>query len=134
MIRVAIADDHAELRLALRLFLGRSKDIEVVCEASNGREAVECVRRYRPDVLVMDVEMPELNGFAAAEGIGGMAAGTRIILISIHEGSAFVEKARAVGARGYITKGKLVASLTAAVETVYRGGVWGLGSGGREEG
>ena len=116
MIRVAIADDHAELRLALRLFLGRSKDIEVVCEASNGREAVECVRMYRPDVLVMDVGMPELNGFAAAEEIRAMAAGTRIILMSIHEDPAFAEKAMAVGAQGFITKGKLVASLMAAIE------------------
>ena len=116
MIRVAIADDHAELRLALRLFLGRAKNIEVVCEASNGREAVECVRMYRPDVLVMDVGMPELNGFAAAEEIGAMAAGTRIILMSIHEDPAFAEKAKAVGAQSFITKGKLVASLMAAIE------------------
>ena len=127
MIRVAIADDHSELRLALRLFLGGSKDIEVVCEASNGREAVECVRMYRPDVLIMDVGMPELNGFAAAEEIGGMAAGTRVILMSIHEDRAFVEKARAVGAQGFITKGELVGSLRAAIERVYGGGDWGLG-------
>jgi len=121
MIRVAIADDHPELRLALRLLLARAKNIEVVCEASNGPEAVTCVRSQQPDVLVMDVDMPELNGFAAAEQITTLPTTTQIILISLHRGEAYRQKAATIGARGFVPKDKLVSSLLTAIEAVHRG-------------
>lgn len=121
MIRVAIADDHAELRLALSLLLSRSKAIELVCEASNGREAVECVKSHKPDVLVMDVTMPELNGFEAAKQIARLPVNTRVILISIHREPEYAEQAAAVGAQGFVSKDKLINSLIAAIEAVYRG-------------
>ncbi|HEX6385177.1 MAG TPA: response regulator transcription factor [Anaerolineae bacterium] len=121
MIRVAIADDHAELRLALSLLLSRSKDIALVCEASNGREAVECVKSHKPDVLVMDVTMPELNGFEAAKQIARLPVNTRVILISIHREPEYAEQAAAVGAQGFVSKDKLINSLIAAIEAVYRG-------------
>src|SRR5574341_1125538 len=69
MIRVALADDHAEMRVTLRLLLSLSKDIELVCEASNGQAAVDCVKRLQPDVLVMDINMPIMDGFAATKQI-----------------------------------------------------------------
>lgn len=121
MIRVAIADDHTELRLALRLLLSRTNKVELICEAADGRQAVECVQRHRPDVLVMDVNMPELNGYQAARQIAGLAVATRIILISIHDGQSYADHAAAAGAHGFVPKGELVHSLIAAIEAVHRG-------------
>jgi DNA-binding NarL/FixJ family response regulator len=121
MIRVAIADDHREMRVALRLLLGTAEDMEVVCEASNGREAVECVIRCQPDVLVMDIRMPELDGFAATKEITKLPLTTRIILISIEEGKPYARRAAAVGAQGFVPKDEVVTALLLAVRTVYRG-------------
>jgi DNA-binding NarL/FixJ family response regulator len=121
MIRVAIADDHPELQLALRLLLNSSSNMDLVCEASNGLEAVACVERHRPDVLVMDVTMPELNGFAAAKQIADLSVTTRIILISAHKSRSVSKRAAAMGIHGFVPKGELVKSLLTAIETVHEG-------------
>lgn len=121
MIRVALADDHAEMRVALRLLLSLSKDIELVCETSNGQEAVDCVKRLQPDVLVTDIHMPVLDGFAATSQITELSVPTRVILISTDTGSFIVRKAAAVGAKGYVPKDKVAESLLEAIHTVHRG-------------
>jgi DNA-binding NarL/FixJ family response regulator len=121
MIRVAIADDHPEMQIALRLLLELSKQLEVVCEASNGQEALDCVQQFQPDVLVMDVQMPGLDGFEATKQIVGLGVPTRVILISIYTGSFFVRQAEAVGARGFILKDNLAVYLRQAIEAVHRG-------------
>ncbi|MCI0731828.1 MAG: response regulator transcription factor [Chloroflexi bacterium] len=121
MIRVAIADDHPELRVALRLLLSTATDITIVCEASNGREAVRCVKRHRPDVLVMDIQMPEVDGLAAARQIADLRSATSVVLISTEEGRAISRRAAAAGARGFVPKSRLVDSLLLAIETVHRG-------------
>jgi DNA-binding NarL/FixJ family response regulator len=119
LIRVAIADDHAELRVALRLLLSRSEQIVVVCEAADGRQAIECVQQHAPDVLVMDVIMPELDGFATTKELVRMAAPTRVILTSTTESYAFPQRAAAAGAWGFVPKSDLVNSLRQAIEFVY---------------
>jgi len=121
MIRVALADDHAEMRVALRLLLSLSKDIELVCETSNGQEAVDCVKRLQPDVLVMDIHMPVLDGFAATKQITDLSIPTRVILTSTDTGHFVVRQAVAVGAKGFVPKDKVVKLLLPAIETVYRG-------------
>ena len=121
MIRVAIADDHQELRLALRLLLSMFKDIEVVCEAGNGQEAVECVRQLQPDVLVMDIQMPVLDGFEAAEQIVELSVRTRVILMSTYKGIIIAREAAAVGARGFVPKDDIAEWLHIAIEKVYQG-------------
>lgn len=121
MIRVAIADDHPEMRVALRLLLSISKELEIVCVASNGQEAVDCVKRLQPDVLVMDIHMPVLNGFAATKQISDLSVPTRVILISTYTGKFFVMQAIAVGAQGFVPKDKVAKSLLPAIETVHRG-------------
>lgn len=127
MIRVAIADDHPDIRLALRLLLSQAENVELVCEARSGREAVECVKDHQPDVLMMAVGMPGLDGFAAAQQIADLPVATRVILISVDEDKAVAEQAAAVGARGFVAKDKLAGSLLAAIETVYRGEPYFLG-------
>lgn len=121
MIRVAIADDHPEVRVALRLLLSLSKEVQVVGEASNGEEAVNCAQRLQPDVLVMDIQMPVLDGFAATKQLIDLSVPTRIILISSHTENFFARQAAAIGARGFIPKEKVAKSLLAAIETVHEG-------------
>ena len=121
MIRVAIADDHPEMRVALRLLLSLSKEIEIVCVTSNGQEAVDCVKRLQPDVLVMDIHMPVLDGFAATMQITDLSVPTRVILISTDMGNFIARQAAAVGAQGFVPKDEVAKSLLPAIETVYRG-------------
>ena len=121
MIRVALADDSPEMRVTLRLLLRLSKNIELVCETSNGQEAVDCVKRLQPDVLVMDIHMPILNGFEATKEIVDLAVPTRVILISTDVGSYVARKAAAVGAQGFVPKADVAELLVRAIETVHRG-------------
>lgn len=121
MIRVALADDHAEMRVALRLLLSLSKEIEIVCEAGNGQDAVDCVKRLQPDVLVMDIHMPVLDGFEATKQITELSVPTRVILISTDVGRFVARRAAAVGAKGYIPKDQVAESLLAAIDLVNRG-------------
>jgi two-component system, NarL family, nitrate/nitrite response regulator NarL len=120
-IRVALADDHAEMRVALRMLLSLSKAMELVCEASNGQEAVDCAKRLQPDVLVMDVRMPILNGFEATKQITDLSVATRVILISTYKGTFIIRQAASVGAKGFIPKDEVAAYLLRAIETVHRG-------------
>jgi DNA-binding NarL/FixJ family response regulator len=121
MIRVAIADDHAEMQVALRLLLSFSEDVEVICAVGNGQEAVDCVKQLQPDILVMDVQMPVLDGLEATKQIISLAVPTRVILISIYRGSYTVRQARAAGAKGFLPKDDVATSLTQAVKAVHRG-------------
>jgi two-component system nitrate/nitrite response regulator NarL len=122
MIRVAIADDHPEMRVALRLLLSISKELEIVCVTSNGQEAVDCVKRLQPDVLVMDIHMPVLDGFTATKQITDLSIPTRVILISTDTGNFIARQAVAVGAKGFVPKDDVAKSLLSAIETVHRGG------------
>jgi DNA-binding NarL/FixJ family response regulator len=121
MIRVALCEDHPEMRVALRLLLKLSKDIELICEASNGQEAVDCVKRLQPDVLVMDIRMPGLDGFAATQQITHLSVSTRVILISTDIGKFVARQAAAVGAQGFVPKDDVGTLLISAIETVHRG-------------
>jgi DNA-binding NarL/FixJ family response regulator len=121
MIRVVIADDHPEIRVALRLLLNLSKSIEMIYEASNGQEAVDCVKRLEPDVLVMDIQMPVLDGFEATRQIADLSVNTRVILMSSYRGTTVAEEAALVGAQGFLPKDVLAESLINAIEIVHRG-------------
>ena len=121
MIRVAVADDHAEMQVALRLLLSFSEDVEVICAAKDGQEAVECAKQFQPDILVIDIQMPVLDGLEATKQIVSLALPTRVILISIYKDSYYVREARAAGAKGFLPKDDLARSLPQAVRTVHRG-------------
>lgn len=95
--------------------------MEVVCEAGNGQEAVACVRRLQPDVLVMDIQMPLLDGFAATKQITELVVATRVILISTNKGSFITRQAAAVGAKGFVPKDDAARLLLQAIKMVYQG-------------
>lgn len=121
MIRVALADDHPELRLALRLLLRLSDEMELVCETSNGQEALDCVINLQPDVLVIDIQMPVLDGLAATKQIIDVALPTRVLIISLTRGSFIARKAAEAGAKGFLAKDDLATYLLPAIEAVHRG-------------
>ena len=124
MLRVALAEDHEELRTTLRMFLGLLNNIEVVFVAENGREALECVQHHQPDVLVMDILMPELDGLEVARRIANLALPTRVILISTLKAYDIEQVVKAAGGHGFVPKDEIIEMLPVAIETVSRGGYY----------
>lgn len=102
--RILLADDHTVVRNGFRMILGSQSDLEVVGEASNGREAVELALSAQPDVIVMDVTMPELNGIEATRRICEAAPRTRILALSMHKDAVYVREILRAGAKGYLLK------------------------------
>jgi len=114
-IRVLIADDHRLFAEALEAILAGDARITVVAQARDGREAVELARELRPDVVLMDVSMPVLDGFEAARAIRADRADTRILMLTGSSSRADVDLAREAGAAGYVTKDRIAAELIAAI-------------------
>jgi two-component system response regulator NreC len=120
-IRIVLADDHTILRNGLRLLLERHPDFSVVGEAANGREAVEIATRESPNVVVMDISMPILNGIEAARRITSELPKTAVIVLSVHSDEAYILRALKAGARGYLLKDSAEADLIQAVRAVSAG-------------
>jgi two-component system nitrate/nitrite response regulator NarL len=121
MIRVAITEDHPDMRQALRMLLSLSRDIELVSETDNGQEAVDCAKRIQPDVLIMAINIPVMDGFAATKQIADLPIPTRVILISLDNGSYVYQHAAAVGAQGFVAKDNAAKQLLSAIRTVHQG-------------
>jgi len=121
MIHVLIAEDHLMVRAGIRALLEKAGDIHVVAEASNGQEAVEMVEKYSPDVLVMDIMMPRLNGIQAAENIRKLKLPTRILLLSMYSDEELVYQALQSGVKGYVLKTSVSDELIWAVRAVASG-------------
>lgn len=118
-ITVFVADDHAIVRDGLRSLLAAQPDIEVVGDASNGREAVRKVSKSAPDVVIMDIAMPELNGIEAARQIHEEHPDTQIIFLSMHSTTEHIFRALQAGARGYLLKESAGVQVVDAVRSVY---------------
>ena len=121
-IRVLLVEDHETVRQGLRMVLESQSDIEVVAEAANGRIAVEHSERYQPDVVVLDLSMPEMNGLAAAQAIKQRSPDTAIVALTRHDDAAFVDELMKAGASGYVLKQSPTTQLLKAVRTVSAGG------------
>src|SRR5271154_2027185 len=121
MIRVLLADDHAMVRKGFRLILEGQPDMEIAGEAGNGREAVEQAEKLQPDIVVMDVTMPELNGIEATRRITTAAPRARVLALSMHKDSVYVREILRAGARGYLLKDSIDSDLVNAVRAVAKG-------------
>ncbi len=119
--RILLADDHSVVRQGFGLILSSQPDFEVVGEAANGREAVERCAELQPDVVVMDVSMPELNGIEATRRLGEVAPRTRVLALSMHKDSVYVREILRAGARGYLLKDSVDSDLISAVRSVAKG-------------
>ncbi len=120
-IRIAIADDHTIMRSGLRLLLEREPDFTIAGEASDGRAAIDIAGQHSPDVIVLDVAMPNLNGIEAAARIAVLSPKTAIIMLSMHSDETYVLRALKAGARGYLLKDSAEGDLIAAVRAVVAG-------------
>ncbi|HSB69962.1 MAG TPA: response regulator transcription factor [Candidatus Methylomirabilis sp.] len=119
-LRILLADDHEIVRQHVRAILEEA-GFEVAGETSDGRQAVRLARRLRPDLVILDVSMPRLNGFRAAEEILGHAPQTRVILLTVHAERGYVRRAIQLGICGYVVKTQMPDDLVAAIQEVARG-------------
>jgi len=117
-LRILVADDHSVVRRGLRELLESRKEWKVCAEASDGREAVMQVQRHQPDVAILDLGMPELNGVAAARQIRADSSRTEILILSAHASEKLAREVLEAGARGYLLKEDADQDLLAAVEAV----------------
>ncbi|MYR45001.1 response regulator transcription factor [Streptomyces sp. SID5910] len=121
MIRVLLADDEAMVRAGVRAILASGGESEVVAEAGDGREAVELARAHRPDVALLDIRMPRLDGLAAAEEIVGTVPGTAVAMLTTFSEQAYVARALSAGATGFLLKSGDPYELMAGVRAVADG-------------
>ena len=121
MIRVIVADDHHLVRQGIRMLLEKAEDIDVVAEAEDGLEAVELAERLAPDIVVMDISMPRLNGAEATELIRARLTTTQVVVLSMHADETVVRQALRRGARAYVLKRAVGEELLLAVRAASRG-------------
>jgi two-component system response regulator NreC len=121
MIRIVLADDHVVMRNGLKLLLERQPNFAVAGEAINGREAVEICEKLKPDVLVLDIAMPNLNGIEAARQISAKLPQIAIVILSMHSDESYVLRALKAGARAYLLKDSAEADLINAIRAVSDG-------------
>ena len=117
-LRVLIADDHALVRSGIRLLVESLDGLDVVAEAGDGLETLELVRSHRPDVLLLDLTLPGLNGLAVLDRLRGAPGAPQVIVLSMHSGPEYVARALNSGAAGYLVKDSAFDELAAALEAV----------------
>ncbi|HEX7794875.1 MAG TPA: response regulator transcription factor [Vicinamibacterales bacterium] len=120
-LRILLADDHRVMREGLRMVLAREPNMEVVGEANNGAEAISLTEQLRPDIVVMDVSMPEINGLKATEALGASSPETKILILTRHGDASYVQRLLQAGANGYVLKQSAAEELVRAIRRVVAG-------------
>ncbi|NOT06553.1 MAG: response regulator transcription factor [Anaerolineales bacterium] len=121
MIRILLVEDHAMVRAGLRALLERAEDIKIIGEASNGQEAIEMSLALKPDMLVMDIMMPRLNGIQAAEQLRALKLPASILLLSMYSDEGLIHQAMHSGVKGFVLKTSVSEELLQAIHAVARG-------------
>ncbi|MGA7411240.1 MAG: response regulator transcription factor [Bryobacteraceae bacterium] len=119
--KILLADDHTIVRQGLKLILSSHGDLQVIGEAANGREVLELAEKLKPDVILMDVAMPELNGIEATRRLREVSPRTKVLVLSMHKEAVYVREILKAGARGYILKDAIDTELISAIQAVARG-------------
>lgn len=117
-MRLLIADDHETIRKGVRSILAHRSDIEVCGEATNGREAIDQAIALKPDLIILDINMPVLSGFVAAQEIKRLMPEVPILFFSVHDSRRMVEEAKAIGIQGFVSKDQAGAVLLKAIDAL----------------
>jgi DNA-binding NarL/FixJ family response regulator len=123
-IRIVLADDHPIVLDGLRNLIRAESDLELVGEAANGLSALKIIREQRPDVAVLDISMPELNGILLSRRLAGEMPALRLLVLTLHEDRAYLNQAIEAGVRGYVLKRSAVENLVQAIRAVTVGGLY----------
>jgi two-component system response regulator NreC len=119
--KILLADDHTIVRQGLKLIISSHADLQVIGEAANGREVLELAEKLKPDLILMDVAMPELNGIEATRRLREVSPRTKVLVLSMHKEAVYVREILKAGARGYILKDAIDTELISAIQSVARG-------------
>ena len=123
-IRIVLADDHPIVLDGLRNLIRAEPDLQLVGEAASGLSALKIIREQRPDVAVLDISMPELNGILLSRRLNGEMPGLRLLVLTLHEDRAYLNQALEAGVRGYVLKRSAVENLVQAIRAVMVGGLY----------
>jgi two-component system response regulator NreC len=123
-ITIILADDHRIFRKGLISLFSERKNIEVLAEADNGDEALEATRKYKPEIVVMDIAMPKMDGIEATRQIRERFPDTEVVILSMHAKKAYIDQVLKAGAKGYVLKGSDEENLLSAIDTVHNGGYY----------
>jgi DNA-binding NarL/FixJ family response regulator len=121
IVRILIADDREAIRRQVSLILASRPSVEVCAEAANGEEAVEMTRELNPDLVILDITMPIMNGLDAARTIRRFAPDTPILILTVHKSRQLMEEAQKIGVQGYVTKSDASQTLLSAMDAVIQG-------------
>ena len=120
-IRILVVDDHALIRQGIAVLVGTQPDMTLVAEASNGREAIQQFRTHRPDVTLMDLQMPEMNGFDAIVAIRGEFPDAKIVVLTTYQGDVQILRSLKAGAQGYLLKNTFHKELVETIRAIHAG-------------
>jgi DNA-binding NarL/FixJ family response regulator len=123
-LRLLLADDHGLVRAGMRALLSKLPDVEVVAETGDGREALQLIREQKPDIALVDISMPGLNGLEVVARVAKEQPATRVLIVSMHSDEEYVRRAMVAGAAGYLLKNAHRNELEMALRAVARGDCW----------
>jgi DNA-binding NarL/FixJ family response regulator len=123
-IRIVVADDHAVLRAGLMALLNAEPDMEVVGEANDGADCLRVAQATQPDVILLDINMPGVNGLEALDGLGRAVPQSRVLVLTMHDDETYLRQVLAAGGSGYVLKQAADKELLSAIRTVYSGGMF----------
>lgn len=124
MIRVVVADDHHLVRQGIRALIEQANDMQVIGEAEDGYAAVDLAEQLQPDVLVLDIAMPQLNGIQAIDRIRAASVGTKVVMLSMYSDNVLLQQALQAGAKGYLLKDAVTEELLLAIRAASRGATY----------
>ncbi len=124
MIQILIAEDHHLVRAGLKVFLEQEEDVAVIGETSDGQETLELTERLNPDILLLDIGMPKLNGIQILRHLSELKLTSRVIILTMYSDTSFIKRSFQYGAKGYLLKNSVSEELILAVRAVFRGEIF----------